>query len=117
MVGGFTDALALACLALALWSLVLVAANRVIDLPLFVGAGVLEVAFLGQLVLGLVELSRPHGPVSAWLFVIYLLVLVLVLPVGAIWATLEHSRWGPAVLVIAAIVEPVVLWRLTDVWG
>jgi hypothetical protein len=89
----------------------------VIDLPLFCAAGVLEVAALVQLVVGLVGVSRPHGPMSSWLFVLYLVVLIVVPPIGALWATLEHSRWGPAVLAAAALSSLVVVWRLTDVWG
>ena len=116
MNGALTAVLVLACSVVAVWSLVEVVRNRVIDLPLFCAAGVLEVGALVQLVTGLVAVSGPHGAMSSWLYVIYLVVLVVVPPVGAIWATLEHSRWGPAVLAAAAVSSLVVVWRLTDVW-
>lgn len=117
MSGGLTAVLVVACAAVAIWSLVLVAANRVIDLPLFCAAGVLEAAAVVQLVTGAVAVSGPHRAISTWLYVIYLVVLVVVPPVGAIWATLEHSRWGPAVLAAACAAELLVVWRLTDVWS
>ncbi len=117
MVSSVTVVLVVLSLAVAGWAGVLVALDRVIDLPLFVAAGVLELAMLGQLALSLVLLGRPDHTGSVLLFVLYLVVLVVLLPVGAVWATLEHSRWGPAVLAVACLAEPVVLWRLTSVWA
>lgn len=116
MVPAVTAVLVTAALVVTGWSVVLVVADRVIDLPLFVATAVLEVGMVAQLVLSLVLLARGH-PGPAALFVLYLVVLVVLLPVGAVWATLEHSRWGPAVLAVACLAEPVVLWRLTMIWG
>lgn len=117
MSGALTAVLVVLCTAVGGWSVVLVVLDRVIDVPLFTAAGVLEVGAIVQAVVGGVAVSQPHRPISSWLYVLYLLVLVVVPPVGAIWATLEHSRWGPAVLAAACAAELLVVWRLTDVWN
>jgi hypothetical protein len=50
-------------------------------------------------------------------FLIYLGVSVCVLPVAYQWATAEPTRWGGAVVAVAAIGTGVAVWRLQDLWA
>jgi hypothetical protein len=54
--------------------------------------------------------------VSGVLFVAYLVGALIVLPVGALWAMAESSRWGAGALAIACLVIPVLELRLHDIW-
>jgi hypothetical protein len=49
-------------------------------------------------------------------FIAYLVVSLLVLPLGLFWALAEKSRWGTAVLLVAALAVPVVVVRLQQLW-
>lgn len=103
--------------AAALYGLVLVARDRLTDVPLLVGCGVVEAALLVQAVVGAVALATTGRHVSGTVFVGYLLTSLLVLPLGLVWGLLEHSRWGPGVVVVALLVVPVLVLRLGMVWG
>lgn len=48
---------------------------------------------------------------------IYLAVSVCVLPVAYQWATAEPSRWGGAVVAVAALGTAVAVWRLQLLWA
>ena len=50
-------------------------------------------------------------------FLIYLGVSVCVLPVAYQWATAERTRWGGAVVAVAAIGTAVAVWRLQLLWA
>jgi hypothetical protein len=40
----------------------------------------------------------------------------VIVPVAALWALAERSRWGPGVLVIGCLAVPVMILRLGQVW-
>ena len=50
------------------------------------------------------------------LFIPYLLTAVLVMPLGLFWAIGERSRYGTAVLAVAAATEVVLVLRTYQVW-
>ena len=57
------------------------------------------------------------GPAQPVVFISYLLV-VIVAPLGTwFWAAGEKSRWGAGVVCVAALVLPVLLVRLDQVWS
>lgn len=116
MVNGLTVAIGTVAVLAAAYAGLRVLRNRLTDIPLLVGCGVLEVLLLGQLVVGIVALAMVDRPVSTPVFVGYLLTALLVLPVGLTWGLLEHSRWGPAVVGAACLVILVLLGRLNTVW-
>ena len=56
------------------------------------------------------------APAQPVVFLAYL-VVVLAAPVGTwLWAKGEPSRWGPGVVCVAALVLPVLVVRLEQVW-
>lgn len=112
-----TIALVLTAIPLALWSLVLVARNRPLDNALFYGISVVELVTLVVVaiaVIGLIGGERPSGMAT---FVSYLVLLPLVLPIATLWALIERSRWGSAVIAVAALLLPVLGLRLEQVWA
>jgi hypothetical protein len=106
-------ALSLAAMAFAL---VLAALDRRINWPLLGVVGVVEVALVAQLVVGIVQLVGADRDVSGPFFVGYLIGSLIILPVGALWSLAESSRWGAGALAIACVVIPVLELRLHDLW-
>ena len=103
-------------LLLALVTLVLVLLNKRLPtwvLPLVALLQVAVVALAVQCVVAWVGGTAPAQPV---VFLAYL-VVVLAAPLGTwLWAKGEPSRWGPGVVCVAALVLPVLVVRLEQVW-
>jgi hypothetical protein len=57
--------------------------------------------------------ARPAEPAT---FVGYLVMLVLLPPAAAVLARMEPTRWGSVILAAAALVVPVLMVRLHQVW-
>jgi hypothetical protein len=115
-------ALIFAALGVAAWALVLILVNRRFALNSPYGlalAGVvllLEVALLVQLVAGLVNMFTDDRSVDRLSFAGYLAGPVLIVPLAAVWAAAERSRWGSGVLVIGCLAVPVMILRLRQIW-
>ena len=111
-----TWALVALSLAATVFALVLAGLDRRINWWLLGLLGVVEVLLVGQLVVGIVQLVGTDRDVSGPFFVGYLIGSLLILPIGALWALAESSRWGAGALAIACIVIPVLELRLHDLW-
>ena len=46
-----------------------------------------------------------------------MVVAVILLPLGTLWALAESSRWGTSVLAVACFTLIVVIIRLQDLWS
>jgi hypothetical protein len=109
-------------LGAAVWSAVLVVANRPIELREWHGLWLyglvilLELGLLGQLVAGIVKLSTDDRTIETATFVGYLVTTVLVPPIAGFWALLERTRWGPVVMVVGCLTIPVLIIRLGQLW-
>jgi hypothetical protein len=85
----------------------------------YAGMGVVVLLTVAQLVLGLVRLGqgeRPAGDGTA-VFVSYLVMVPLCLPVVGLVALGERSRWGSATVAAGALVLAVLQVRLADIWA
>ena len=111
-----TWALVALSLAAMVFAVVLAALDRRINWWLLGLVGVVELALVAQLVVGIVQLAGTDRDVSGALFVAYLVGALIILPVGALWALAESSRWGAGALAIACLVIPVLELRLHDIW-
>lgn len=103
-------------LAAMIYAIVLAARDKRINWSLLGVLGVVEVGLLAQLVVGIVQLVDTDRDVSGPFFVGYLIGSLLVLPVGALWALAESSRWGAGALAVACFVIPVLVLRLHEIW-
>jgi hypothetical protein len=109
-------------LAAAVWSAVLAVANKPIELRAWHGLwlyGVvilLEIGLLVQLVVGIVKLATDDRDIETATFLGYLITLILVPPIAAVWALMERSRWGPVVMVVGCLTVAVLIVRVRQVW-
>jgi hypothetical protein len=98
-------------------TIVLLARNRPAEDRTYALLAVTELVLLAQLVVGCVALANTERDVSGGLFVSYLVGVVLVLPVGALWSLEERSRAGTAVLLLAAFAVVGLELRLGTIWA
>jgi hypothetical protein len=98
-------------------AVVLAVLDRRVNWPVLGVLAMLEVGLLIQLVVGIVQLAGTDRDVAGVTFVVYLVGSLLVLPVGALWALTDSSRWGAGALAVACLVIPVMEMRLDQIWS
>jgi hypothetical protein len=119
MLTPLTVAVAVAALLLAAWCGFEALRDRSVKDWHYIGIGVVLLLTLVQTVIAVVRLAqgeRPDGGSTA-VFVSYLVAVPLCLPVVAIVALGERSRWGSATVAAGAVVLAVLQLRLADVWA
>ncbi|MBM7769847.1 hypothetical protein JOD54_000051 [Actinokineospora baliensis] len=122
MIDGLSPTLTWVAVGAAVWALVLVLLNRPLSLDradsrAYLGLlALVELGLLAQAVLGFVKLAGADHDVPALSYGGYLLGSLLILPVAVFWSLAERTRWGTAVLVVGALVIPVMIVRLDQVW-
>ncbi|TWG94736.1 hypothetical protein L615_005400000340 [Nocardioides sp. J9] len=82
----------------------------------YIGAGVLQLAVLAQLVAGCVALGRTDRDVEGTVFVSYLVTVAVVPVVGAFFSLAERSRVGTTILLLAVATVAGLETRLWDIW-
>ncbi len=105
-----------ASLAYAAWALLAVVTNRPPREPYVIGAGVVELLIVIMTVVAVVMMIVDGSPDETVTFVGYLFMILVILPLALFWALAEKSRWGTSVLVVAALVVPVLVVRLEQIW-
>lgn len=106
----------LACAALAGWALWFVVQDRAVILKQLFGAAVVEGLVVVQAIVAGVLMAQGH-PVDGPLFWGYVATALVVLPVAAIWAFAERTKWSSVVLAVAALTVGFLDWRLWQIWG
>lgn len=109
-------AVIVASLAYAAWALVAVVRNQAPREPYVIGAGAVELLILLQAVVAIVMMITDGAPDETATFIGYLLMNLIIVPLGLFWALAEKSRWGTSVLVVAALVVPVLVVRMQQIW-
>jgi len=109
-------------LGAALWAIVLMIANQPVlprrwyGLWLLGVVALLEVGLLAQAVVGLVQMFTTDRELERFTFAGYLIGPLVIVPIAALWALAERSRWGPGVLVVGCLAIPVMILRLGQLW-
>ncbi len=98
-------------------ALVLTAMGRAPREYLVIASGVLSILVVVLVLIAIVLLVAGERPDEPGTFVGYLVVAVILLPLGTLWALAERSRWGTAVLAVACFALVVVSVRLQDLWS
>ena len=118
------DALALAgifgSLALAVWAFSLCARDKQPTRSLFIGLYVIGALVAVQVIIATVLLIGGSGPSQGdriVTFVGYMLTALLLPPAGAVLARMEPTRWGSGLIGAAAVIVPVLILRMQQVWG
>jgi hypothetical protein len=106
-----------ASLLLALWTGIQAGRRRPTSEAQMIGAIVVEVALLVQVVIALVRLFGGTTPAEPVTFVAYSIGVLLALPLGFYLAREERSRWGSLCLCFTAVVVAVMVLRLLQLWS
>ncbi len=109
-------ALTVLSLGLAALATVYVVRDRLPDQLLLGLAGLVAVAAVAFLVVGVIEVMSSDVDVSKPTYIGYLLGIAATAPVATMWALGERSRAGTAVFIIAGLVIPFLVLRLSQVW-
>ncbi|MGI8456967.1 MAG: hypothetical protein ACR2LI_02470 [Propionibacteriaceae bacterium] len=108
--------IALAVLVLG-WGLLTAIAKRPISWAQLIGVGVLELATLVQSVVAGVRLVAGFRPTETGTTIGYLIAIVVLLPLGTVWALTDRSRFAGVVLAVAAASVGAMTLRLLNLWG
>ena len=119
MIDGLAIAAIVSSLALAAWAFVACARQQPPTRALFAGLGVVGAVVAVQVVIVAVRLFGGEGPSggAAVTLVGYLLTAALLPPAGAVLARMEPTRWGSALIGAAAVIVPVLILRLQQIWS
>jgi hypothetical protein len=107
-------------LAVAVWAFTEFARRRPPTRPLFYGIAVVAALALVDAVVIVVRLTGGAGPETGGEVVTligYLLMMALLPPAGAALAKLEPTRWGSLLIGSAAVLVPVLVLRLEQIWN
>ncbi|MET7403252.1 hypothetical protein ABZS66_58225 [Dactylosporangium sp. NPDC005572] len=120
MIGPLAVAIHVLSLALAAWAFVEFFRHRAPDRPLFLGLTAVGVLVLVQVVALVVGLARGGGPAEGGeqvTLIGYLLTAALFPPAAAVLARMEPTRWGSLIIGAAAVIVPVLILRLGQIYG
>jgi len=90
--------------------------RRLVDDPLILTGGAIEVALLVQLVVGLSKASAIADGAERATFIAYLFTVLIVIPASLFIAIKEKTQWAMAVVLGAAVVVAILVARLQQVW-
>lgn len=105
-----------AAAALAVAAAVYAWRGRLLDDRLLLVLAVLEVALLGQVVVGVAQAVSTDKGYEKAVFFAYLLTVPFVAPVACFLALKEKTRWAMGVVVGSAFVVAVLVGRLVQLW-
>jgi hypothetical protein len=117
VVSALTTGLMLIVAAYGIAALVLTAMGRAPREYLVIASMVLSALVVVMVVIAAGLLVAGERPDELGTFVGYLVVAVILLPLGTLWALTERSRWGTGVLAVACFTLLVVMVRLQDLWS
>ncbi|MBI1377910.1 MAG: hypothetical protein GC157_10580 [Frankiales bacterium] len=103
-------------LVLALVAAVYAALSRRLPVWVYALVGVVEVAVVWLTVACAVAWAGGTAPADPVVFLAYLAVTLAAAPGAAWWGAAEPGRWGGGVVAVAALVVPVLVLRLEQVW-
>ena len=117
MTGPYATAIIVVSLLLALWSVILVIANKSPNAAL-IGAGlVLELMLVGFAVGGIIQMVGSDRDFARAEFVGYLLACVAIVPAAVWWMKDEKSRAASGVMAVVFLVMPILVVRVQQVWA
>lgn len=117
MTGTFATVIIVASLVIALWAAIHLIINRPINRYLRSSMVVLAALFIVFAIGGIVQMMGSTRDFARAEFVGYL-VLSPLIPLGAWWWVRgDSSRAGSAVLLVVALVMPVLVIRIQQVWA
>ena len=104
------------CVALVVWAGLFAARDRPVILKQLIAGGAIESGIVVQMVLAGILLAGGHPVTELVTFWAYLITALFLLPVAAVWAMAERTRWSSVVLVVAALALAVMQVRMMQLW-
>jgi hypothetical protein len=106
-----------AALLLAAWTLVPVLRDRPLSARHWVGLALVQALVVAETGAAVWHLANGAHPREYVTFIGYLVALFLLLPLAAALAWLEPTRWGALIVTVAALVVPVLILRVDQLWS
>jgi drug/metabolite transporter (DMT)-like permease len=107
-----TTAATIVALLLAAWALLAAALGRPPDKVQLIGTGLVTLGIV-VLVVSVIPRWEPADPVT---FVGYAVTALLLPPAAWVLARLEPTRYGSLIVGVAALIMPVLILRMGQVW-
>lgn len=104
-------------LAVAAGTAIYVVRDRQPGRLLFGALATLEVALLVVAVVGLVQLATTDRDVDRLPLGAYLVTMLLLVPAATLWARVERTRFGTAIIILACLAVPVMTSRAQEIWA
>ena len=117
MVSWLTVVVLVAAAALGVLALVYALTRRIVDDRMLLVVGVLEVALLAQVVVGLAQGIGRTTDFEKAVFFAYLLTVPFIAPVAVFLSLKEKTRSSMLVVLGSALVVGVLVARLVQIWG
>ena len=81
------------------------------------GLGLVELAMIGQAIIGGVAPSVGNAPTGSLLeWWMYMVAALLIPPAAIFWSLIERTRWASLILATAALGIAVMVWRMYTIW-
>ncbi|MER5427045.1 hypothetical protein [Streptosporangium roseum] len=116
MIGSLAAGVIVLSLVIVAFSLVTTARDKPMGTVLLVALGVLEIGLLVQAGFAVAGMVRGEGPDETATLIGYLAGTLVIPPIAAFWGIGERSRWGPAVIAVAAFAICAMVGRLLQIW-
>ena len=110
-------AVTVAGLLCAAWCLVPVLRDRAVDASHWSALAIVQALVAAEVVAAAVHLVRGAHPHQYVTFIGYVIALFLVLPLAVLLARLEPTRWGALIVTVGALVVPVLILRVNQLWS
>jgi hypothetical protein len=101
---------------LGLWALWFTIVDRAVILRQLIAGGVVELALLAQVVVGLAGQAGGYRLAEPWTFWGYVITALFLLPVAGAWAFADRTRWSSVVLLVACVALLAMQARVWQVW-
>ncbi len=106
-----------AAAALGVIALVLGGIGRRPDDITVLGSVLLALLLIAQVVVGIVQPlvgNPPTGDIVEWW--LYLVVALLLVIGGVVWALIDRSRWATLIIGVVGVTVAIMVFRMTQIW-
>ena len=105
------------CTGLLAWAVRFAIQDRAVILRQLWGASVVEGALVLQLAVAGVFAAQGRHAADAVTFWGYQVTILMILPLAALWAFAERTRWSSVVLAVATVTVMFLEYRVLQIWG
>lgn len=117
MIEWFAVVQIVAAAVLGVIALVLGGIGRRPDDVTVLGSVLVAVLLIAQVVVGIVQPlvgNEPTGDIVEWW--LYLVVALLLVIGGVVWALIDRSRWATLIIGVVGVTVAIMVFRMTQIW-